>query len=536
MKMLNRLFILLFFLLSVTLCVLFYIFGIPRFVDDFVSQLMMPVADVVVTDNVLRDGGEYWEVVSDGGKQIGFQKTIIRNKYFQQQSRLLLLRRGERFDVAMTSVSESDADGFFVAGKSMMKVGLNPIETNFQVQDDKLMISNGETKNSIAWNKVAGADAVIRSLLEKPMQIGDERKMTYFDPSQSQIIETKLKATEIKVSNQCNGRKLLDIFVRSYVADKVIFEGRYSVDRNGNIIYTEIEFGDRIISTLRTSKRHATAILTANNHVEYGDIGEVQLHTPITLPRELTPISFSVKIKSIKNNSLDIKDTFVDSPFQKVKIIHPQRAVITVWSSINEDPTQYGNKEYEITNNNTTNTADDSKQFDEYLMSSGLINLDDPDLQKLADSIESDKLTVWQTAVELEKLVSQRIRLISFRLGFASSSDVLQSGCGDCTEQAVLLTALCRKKGIPSRVVLGFVYANQKDKKESQDVIMVFHLWNEVYVAGIWRPLDAAFGFGGADAARIKITDDSLKNDSIAAICRSILKTIGQIEIHIEKF
>ncbi|MDR1291456.1 MAG: transglutaminase domain-containing protein, partial [Planctomycetaceae bacterium] len=60
---------------------------------------------------------------------------------------------------------------------------------------------------------------------------------------------------------------------------------------------------------------------------------------------------------------------------------------------------------------------------------------------------------------------------------------------------------------------------------------MVFHLWNEVYVEGIWRPLDATYGLGGADAARIKITDNSLKNNSISQICQTILENIGQIEI-----
>ncbi|MDR1477491.1 MAG: transglutaminase-like domain-containing protein [Planctomycetaceae bacterium] len=567
-------------------CGAFFIFGYPRVVDVLISRVTVPVADLVVEGNLLRDGGEYWEAISDGKKQIGFQKTIIRNQpnasYFERQSRLMLLRHGELFDVAMKLISESDADGSFVSGQSLTRVGADPIETNFQVRDDKLIISTDKTENSIEWDKnVAGADAVLRSLLQKPMQPNEKRTIVHLDPSQSQIIETILIAGDIRELRQYSG-KLLEIFVQNNIVGETVTQMRnlppipdsvYYTDRGGSIIYTETKFGNRTISTLRTTKKHATSILANNNPIEYDNFGEIQLSDPIISPRELSPISFLVKIHNVKTNSDSIANRFATSPFQSVKVVDSRSVIpkpvcavgfaleqplhdatlacsasgiskqpeyiVTVWSSIGSDPTRYGNNEYEIANNVTNNT----EQLDEYLGSCGLIDLDDPDLQQLALLVGAADMTVWQTAVALEALVSKSIRSGSISAGFASSSEVLRKRRGNCTERAVLLTALCRKKGIPARIVLGLAYSEQqnenndnnknkdKNKTETTSGKMVFHLWNEVYVDRIWRPIDATYGLGGADAARIKITDNSLKNNSFPQICRSIFENIGQIEI-----
>jgi transglutaminase-like putative cysteine protease len=183
----------------------------------------------------------------------------------------------------------------------------------------------------------------------------------------------------------------------------------------------------------------------------------------------------------------------------------------------------------------------------EDLASSELIRLDDPLLQELAANVD-DSLTPRQTALALEKLVHATIQQTSFSIAFASSSDVLKSKRGDCTEFAVLLTALCRTKKIPARVVLGLVYApfrpmesqqnsdkniSNENNSDNAEAGMLFHLWNEVLIDGIWQPLDAVLALGGADAARIKIADDNLAGNSITPLCNSLLGIIGRIRIYL---
>jgi len=71
---------------------------------------------------------------------------------------------------------------------------------------------------------------------------------------------------------------------------------------------------------------------------------------------------------------------------------------------------------------------------------------------------------------------------------------VLDMGAGDCNEHAVLLAALARASGIPTRLVAGVVYV---------DGVFLYHAWCEVWL-GRWVAVDPAFGQFPADATHIK--------------------------------
>ena len=61
-----------------------------------------------------------------------------------------------------------------------------------------------------------------------------------------------------------------------------------------------------------------------------------------------------------------------------------------------------------------------------------------------------------------------------------------RTGSGDCTEHAVLLTALARANGIPARVVFGMLLI------ETDDAVHAYgHAWTEVHAEGRWQVLDA---------------------------------------------
>lgn len=66
---------------------------------------------------------------------------------------------------------------------------------------------------------------------------------------------------------------------------------------------------------------------------------------------------------------------------------------------------------------------------------------------------------------------------------YLSASEAFVSGKGDCTENAVLMAAMARSIGIPSRVMSGFLF-NGYD--------FVLHSWTEVMIGGKWLAVDAA--------------------------------------------
>lgn len=78
-----------------------------------------------------------------------------------------------------------------------------------------------------------------------------------------------------------------------------------------------------------------------------------------------------------------------------------------------------------------------------------------------------------------------------------SARAVLASKRGDCNEHAVLLAALARAAGIPTRVVAGAVYADDG---------FYYHAWNELWL-GSWVSADAIFGQMPADATHVKFLE-----------------------------
>ena len=93
---------------------------------------------------------------------------------------------------------------------------------------------------------------------------------------------------------------------------------------------------------------------------------------------------------------------------------------------------------------------------------------------------------------------------------FSSAVETLKAGFGDCGEHSVLLAALLRASGIPSRVVLGLVYYDPKKA-------YVGHAWVMAY-AGSWLFADPAFGIFPADRDRIPLIIDDTGSNAVYMI------------------
>ena len=96
---------------------------------------------------------------------------------------------------------------------------------------------------------------------------------------------------------------------------------------------------------------------------------------------------------------------------------------------------------------------------------------------------------------ELTSYVSNYIDDVTYIHGFNIASIVATQRSGDCTEYAVLLTALARSLGLPARVVIGTVIL-----EETKHVSAFGHAWSEVWRDGQWHLLDAALY--GSEARR----------------------------------
>jgi len=131
--------------------------------------------------------------------------------------------------------------------------------------------------------------------------------------------------------------------------------------------------------------------------------------------------------------------------------------------------------------------------------------------------------TDWEKAVAIEKWVNRNMKAFEFSQAMATADNVAKTLSGDCTEYAMLAAAMCRAAGVPSRTVLGLVYAPAKDGKP----FLAYHMWYEVFADGQWLPLDATLALGGVGPGHVKIADHSWYEEKTFAPLLPVLRVLS---------
>jgi hypothetical protein len=163
----------------------------------------------------------------------------------------------------------------------------------------------------------------------------------------------------------------------------------------------------------------------------------------------------------------------------------------------------------------------------EFLEANAYIQSDDAGLKALAAGILGGEKRVFLAAEKLRRWVADNM---TFDLGIAMapSSEIFRDRRGTCVGYATLLAALARAAGIPSRVVIGYVYA-----------LGMFggHAWTEILAGETWIPIDAALPSGGiADAARIGLLATSFRDGTGSLGSGAAYKIFGQVGMRILEF
>lgn len=86
---------------------------------------------------------------------------------------------------------------------------------------------------------------------------------------------------------------------------------------------------------------------------------------------------------------------------------------------------------------------------------------------------------------EIENFVFDYVDDKNYLSSFDFASKVARTRSGDCTEHAILLTALARSQNFPARLVLGVVIFDSGD-----DIDSFGHAWTEIHHDGEWRLFD----------------------------------------------
>jgi len=173
-----------------------------------------------------------------------------------------------------------------------------------------------------------------------------------------------------------------------------------------------------------------------------------------------------------------------------------------------------------------------------YLARNSFMDTSDPLLQQLAAEALADapsggaQPAPAEVARRLRDFVSGYIDKKDLSVGFATASEVAKTREGDCTEHAVLLAALGRVRGLPTRVVAGLAYMPEYAGRRA---ILGYHMWAQFYIDGQWVDDDAALPELAGPPRRLGLVASDLDGESTADFSLGMLEWMAGLKVKMER-
>lgn len=241
------------------------------------------------------------------------------------------------------------------------------------------------------------------------------------------------------------------------------------------------------------------------------------------IPNGGQAVRFVVRWKSGTGPSLEWPET----ARQQLLAQYPDRTVLLVRS---------GEAAWKKSSGGTVSTVEPGS---EYLAANAVIDSEDPRVaalarewrQGLASGTGTETVNRWALARELRLATSRYITKKNLGVGFATAGEVARRPEGDCTEHAVLLAAVARACGLPSRVAAGLVYV---PPGEGSVPLLGYHLWTQIWFDGDWWDFDAAMPNTEQEPFRLAMACSSLGRESVPGLGLALQNVIGQIAVEIQ--
>ncbi len=474
--------------------------------------LSLVAASVFAKEIVIHDS---WDVVLIAGSRVGFAHTEIvlgedggKKRYVTRiETEMELIRGSAAARVAIENEVTENDQGQILGFWLKMAMSGEPVEMRGRLESGKLAIEQtalGRTRTFEIElpSETIGPYAATRLMKEKGFEPGTEYTIHTFDAQ-------TMKALRIDV--EVLGGETIDVFgnqmrLHKLQAKQNILPGLTMhewCDDDGNVIKTEVR--QLSIVTLRTTREDA---LKASAGPKVDLLKRLSAPCDIVIPHPYITKAATYRIvSSWAASELEI-------PSDTIQTVKPADDDVLV---------EVVQKPYKPTGSRALPIKD--AELAEYLAPSTYIQSDDPIIIKLANEAIGGERNSYNAAMRLCKWVSENISFKDYSVGFATAREVADRLQGDCTEHSVLLAALLRAVGIPSRCNMGLLYS---------DGNFYYHLWNEAFVSE-WIPLDASLNRGGNDwdAVHIKLADTSLNSPMPMLDLAALLPTMGNIKVEV---
>lgn len=473
----------------------------------------------------LSDPWESWQSYFIGRNHVGFNQLQVKpaedastDEVQVRMTDQLSLRRGpatvlQRFE--LTSIETRQGD--LVSFEGRLQVGPAVTHYNGQVDSGNLTITTTrgtrQSTNTVSWRPGSlGPAGLQQSLRDAPMTKGDARRLRTLMPIRFVPATVDLRAGHTAALTLSDGRVIeaLEIDVTLDTGDGTRLETVIWTDEQGRVLKTYTP-GLQLIA-IDTTEPSATEGIVASEDIL--NATSIPVEGQIDDPQQASTTLFEVKPRG-KSDAASPSWLPAPQPGQWTRPSDEGRLQILVARK----PAPEAIAGFE-------SAALEPERGDRRpgpLVDSGAALV-----KRLADTAPDRQQDQMRLALDLAQSVQSLIRRVDYTQGLVPASEVARDGVGDCTAHAVLLAALLRARGIPSRVAVGLVYVADPSQPR-----MVYHMWTLAHIDGQWVQLDATAPGGRAPADRIILTTDSLAGGNEYEAVSTVLGALGRFEVRV---
>lgn len=458
-----------------------------------------------------------WQVVYIQGQRVGYIHALTwetgdgdtHRIWSESRTQMSIKRFGGELSMTVIQLTEEDADGNLLSFK--LDTNNQPVSHTIvagRVEGETLHLTTTaagrSTESSQPWDPdVKSPVYQDRLMQDDPVEPGETQSMRVFDPQFLKVSTVTVKGLEPTTTELLDGSTpTLDRVEISHSLVPIMKMTAF-LDEAGKTVKTETNLLGMVAYTVTREEALKTIA---------GSQLDLALDTLVKVDA----------IKDAHRQQRIVYDITVDGPLELLSV--PAGSTQTV--EPRDDRTlRVTVRALPLTPVEPTDAA---TVDDAFLSTSRYLECGHQAVIDHANAAATDLTSPTDIAVAMERYVHQNLKAKNFSTALATAAEVAVKLEGDCTEHAVLLAGMLRVKNVPSRVVVGLVYAESLSAFGG-------HMWTEAYLDGRWVPLDATLGYGGIGAGHIKFADSSLADDDPAPVTAFVplVSSLGKISIQV---
>jgi len=463
---------------------------------------------------------ENWYVMTMGGSPVGYVREVTTRSAaagrpavrVETEMKLVLNRLGTKVELAVLSTTEETARGILLRTVSELKASVLSTRSEALFRDGKIELkteSGGKaySRTIDGGENILGPEGVRLLTLKELKKSGDAVEFRTF----SAELEAVSKGTRKVLGREplaLDGRTIETLKVEETIEAGGI-TGTLWLDAGGEAVKQVMPtpFGEGVVIL----SDRATALAAASGGELPPEMFERSiLRSNVRLPRAREIDRLTVRLTA---RDPGWKWPEIKLPSETVRAAGDGTLEVSV---LRPSPPGAETIPVPVTDANR-----------EYLEANAYVQSDQAELKALAAKILGGEKTLFDAALKLRRFVADNMKF-DLGIALAPSSEILRDRRGTCVGYATLLAALARAVGIPSRVVIGYVYAQG---------MFGGHAWTEVLADGRWIPIDAAIPSAGvADAARIGLAAASFRDGAGSLAAGPATKIFGQVGLRVLAF